>query len=146
MQSTSLNEAWSSGSGTFGVLDPGSFSTWNFSSELTVQQLEVRIQPSTDLLNKNIVNLISSIEALTERINALELCLQEIGSPINEIRRVDDEQARREIKELFDTKHGETIFPSEVAEELHLDYDTVTRLLSDLENEGQIKSVSASGT
>ena len=93
-----------------------------FSSGLTVQQLEVQIQPSTDLLNRNIVNLISAIEALTDRINALELGLKEISSPPNEIRRVDDEQARREIKELFDTKHGETIFPSEVAEELHLDY------------------------
>ena len=98
------------------------------------------------MLNRNIVNLIPAIEALTDRINALELRLQEISSPTNEIRRVDDEQARREIKELFDTKHGETIFPSEVAEELQLDYDTVTRLLSDLENEGQIKSVGASGS
>jgi hypothetical protein len=39
---------------------------------------------------------------------------------------------------LFEEHHGEILYPSDVAEELSLDYDLVVKLLTELQDEGKI--------
>jgi hypothetical protein len=96
------------------------------------------IETPVGVLNRNIGELTDAIRALITRIAALEERLESIASSVTETRRVPDDQAKREIKTLFEDRHGEVLFPSDVAEELNLEYGLVVRLLTDLESEGKI--------
>lgn len=79
----------------------------------------------------------SMVGQLTAQVSALRSELIKATAE-SEVRSLPDVEARREIKEYFTTNHGLDIFPSDVAEALNLDYETVTRLLGELENDGEI--------
>ena len=79
-----------------------------------------------------------AIRALITRIAALEERLDSVSSTPIETRRIPDDEAKQEIKSLFEERHGEVLFPSDVAEELNLEYDLVVRLLTALQREGKI--------
>ena len=53
-------------------------------------------------------------------------------------RDISDDDARQEIKGYFEALHGEVVFPSEIAENLNLDYDQVVRLVQDLVSNREI--------
>jgi hypothetical protein len=53
-------------------------------------------------------------------------------------RDIPDEHAKTKIKAYFEDRHGKIVYPSDVAEDLHLDYDQTVRLINELENDGQV--------
>ena len=55
---------------------------------------------------------------------------------IIEIREIGREQAKSEIVDLFST--GETLYYSDIADRLSLDYDMVVEICRELESEGAI--------
>lgn len=85
------------------------------------------------------------IEVLLQRVQALEVMVQNLSSsektgsdvPL-EVRALSKNKARAEIKAYFQSHHGETLYSSEVAAALTLDYDLVAGLMKDLEENGQI--------
>jgi len=116
-----------------------------FRPEVNVQQIDFNFPSNAvAMLNENIVNLISAVENLTDRIEGLEQRFEQFVPISYEPRKIDIGEAKIEIKTLFEAMHGQTIFPSEIAEELRLDYDLVVGALTDLENEGQIRPVNHS--
>ena len=48
------------------------------------------------------------------------------------------QRGNREIKAYFAAHDGETIYPSDVADEVRLDYHFVCDLIRELETEGQV--------
>ena len=76
------------------------------------------------------------------RITTLEREVAELRDVVGlkepEIRSVSRAQAKKEIKAYFEKHDGETVFPSDVAEALTLDYDLVVELIDELETNGQI--------
>ncbi len=96
------------------------------------------IETPVGVLNRNIGELTDAIRALITRIAALEERLDSVSSTPIETRRIPDDEAKQEIKSLFEERHGEVLFPSDVAEELNLEYDLVVRLLTALQREGKI--------
>jgi cell division protein FtsB len=119
-----------------------SLTLWNTGVYTTFVQHDIKVETPIEVLSHAISDLTASIERLSERIATLEQKLELLASPAVDVRSIPDEEARKEIKQLFETMHGEVIFPSEIAAELHLDYELVVRLLTDLENEGSIKPAS----
>lgn len=61
---------------------------------------------------------------------------QQIEPPA--LRDLTDEAAKAEIKTFFADHHGETIYASDVAAALSLDYDKVAQWLQELEHDGEI--------
>jgi hypothetical protein len=53
-------------------------------------------------------------------------------------RELADNDARREIKDYFESLHGEVVYPSEIADHLNLDYEQVAKLVQDLVDDGEI--------
>jgi len=130
------------GSGTpiVPAVNPLTVRRWDIGGSVVVQNFP--LESPVDILSRNISELTEAIQILIQRINALEDRLEAL-SPIEiEARDITDEQAKEEIKKWFEDRHGEILFPSDVADELSLDYDVVVRLLTDLENEGKVRSAS----
>lgn len=77
-----------------------------------------------------------------DRIAALEGEVAELRTAVGleepEIRSISPVQGKKEIKAYFEKHDGETVFPSDVAEALALDYDLVVELVNELETKGQI--------
>ncbi len=55
------------------------------------------------------------------------------------VQEISKEDAKVRIKELFDKHSNENIYPSEVAEKLHIDYDLVLEIVEDLLKEDEIE-------
>jgi hypothetical protein len=77
-----------------------------------------------------------------ERISALEREVAELRESIGvselPARKVSRAQCKKEICAYFETHHGETFYPSDLADELRLDYGTVRDIIDELETEGEI--------
>lgn len=58
-----------------------------------------------------------------------------------QLREIPREQAKEEIRKFFQDHHGEAIYPSDILEALHLDYDLVYEICEELEKEGKIKGL-----
>lgn len=80
---------------------------------------------------------------ITTRIEALEERLDSLSAPTTQVRQISAAEAKQEIKTLFEERHGEVLFPSDIADELNLEYDFVIVLLAELENEGKIAATEA---
>jgi hypothetical protein len=77
-----------------------------------------------------------------ERIRELEdefTKTNEVKSKIIVVQEISKEDAKLRIKELFDKHSNENIYPSEVAEKLHIDYDLVLEIVEDLLREDEIE-------
>ena len=102
--------------------------------------IQVRHAPSVDsdvvklllLQNQDDRNRIATIERELAELREV------VGLKEPEIRSVSRSQAKKEIKAYFEKNDGETVFPSDVAEALALDYDVVVDLVDELETKGQI--------
>lgn len=85
-----------------------------------------------------------SAKEIERRISELALRVKELEAYVSaatvvvEVRELPDAEAKRLIKEYFEQHHGETAYASDIALSLKLDYEQVTRLMTELENEGQI--------
>ncbi len=84
------------------------------------------------------LQLLAENTALKEKIAAMQATN---SADLLEIRDITREQAKAEIKAYFESHHGETIYPSDIMENLHLDYDLIWELCDELEKEGKIKGL-----
>ena len=78
------------------------------------------------------------LEVARLRESVAELSQQVADDSEPELRELTEGEAKAEIKTYFENHHGETIYASDVASTLSLDYDCVERWLQELERDGQI--------
>jgi hypothetical protein len=81
---------------------------------------------------KSVQTLNSSIRELTEEIRDLKAAL----APSVEYRDITRAQAKQEIEGLL--KQGDTFFPSEISQELQIEYEVVAEILAELQAAGMI--------
>ena len=76
------------------------------------------------------------------RIEALETQVADLRSTIESTypdpREIPKAQEKKEILEYFESHDGETIYPSDLAEELRIDYDVVCSVIDALAADGEI--------
>jgi hypothetical protein len=89
-------------------------------------------------LAEKVAGLTSEIADLRKQLSALSEQLEAVMAATAATRDIPDEDAKKEIKEYFEEYHGETIYPSEISDTLHLDYDLVIRLIQELCDAGEI--------
>jgi len=98
------------------------------------------IRENTDL-RREIRSLISVLveqnESLKELVSLLGGKIKGVGEEVISIREISREQAKAEIAELFEK--SETLYFSDIAEELRLDLELVVELCAELQKEGKIK-------
>ena len=86
--------------------------------------------------------LVTAYEALSAEVQDLKkevAQLQADRDPTTvSLRNISDAAAKQEIKAYFEAHHGETIFSSDLVVALRLEYETVERLLHELQSEGLI--------
>ena len=87
-----------------------------------------------------IQHLLKEVADLQERVMVLEAGFFNVAADklpeIIEIREIGREQAKSEIVDLFAT--GETLYYSDIADRLLLDYEMVIEICRELESEGAI--------
>lgn len=100
------------------------------------------LESSIGMLAKEVAGLRQAIEGLSARIADMD-CSAHRGNPLADVRkpRVSDDTAKQAIKAYFNQRHGETLFPSDVADHLQIDYDTTVRLIGELERDGRVARV-----
>lgn len=76
--------------------------------------------------------------ALKEKVAAMKT---NSGEKMLQFRELPREQAKEEIRKFFQDHHGESIYPSDILDGLHLDYDLVYEICEELEREGKIKGL-----
>lgn len=76
--------------------------------------------------------------ALKEKVAAMKTNSAEKMLQLREIPR---DQAKEEIRKFFQDHHGESIYPSDILQALHLDYDLIYEICEELEKEGKIKGL-----
>jgi hypothetical protein len=97
---------------------------------------------------------VEAIITLSEEISLLRVATEHLSASVAALHLPDDKQhaarraprgraitdtdAKAAIKAYFEKRHGETVYPSEIADELHLDYDRALRLIGELESDGQV--------
>jgi Mg2+ and Co2+ transporter CorA len=101
-----------------------------------------KIAGAIEKLSREVSELKWAVENLTDHLIAAE----ERGA--NSRRRAksiqvqqSDRDIKKMIKKFFEKRHGETIYPSDIADELQMDYDRIVRLVRDLENDGKIAKI-----
>jgi hypothetical protein len=100
------------------------------------------IEPSIRMLANEVAQLRTAIDALSERIAEMNLSAHSRRSAKDIPERgISDAVAKEEIKAYFEQRHGETVYPSDVAEDLDLDYDRTIRLIGELESDGRVARV-----
>ena len=76
------------------------------------------------------------------RIEALEQVVAElqevIGVGRGALRKISKAQAAREIRAYFAQHDEQVVYPSDVAEDLNLDYDLVLEAINELEKKGKV--------
>lgn len=86
------------------------------------------------------------ISALVAEIARLQRAVAELSQVVLvnsrpnavSVRQLSDDTAKREIKDLFERRHGEILYPDEVAEELNIDVMQAVRVCEALDREGKI--------
>jgi hypothetical protein len=76
--------------------------------------------------------------ALKEKVAVMQ---HNSAEKIMQLREIPREQAKAEIRKFFQDHHGESVYPSDILESLHLDYDLVYEICEELEKEGKIKGL-----
>ena len=77
-----------------------------------------------------------------ERIEALEKVVAELQEVIvvcrGALRKIPKTQATGEIRAYFAQHDEQVVYPSDVAEDLNLDYDLVMEAINELEKKGKV--------
>jgi len=92
---------------------------------------------------KEFAKLGTKVDDIVERLANIEAKVEALTEPeVQEIRSdVTDDVAKAEIRQFFSDHDGSSIYPSDVARALSLDYWLVSRLIDVLEEEGKISKV-----
>jgi DNA-binding MarR family transcriptional regulator len=94
------------------------------------------------MLADEVARLRAAIEALSEHIAGLDSWEGIRHATISNAQQsLGDDAAKQEIKAYFEKRHGETVYPSDVADELNLDYDSAVRLIGELEQDGSVARI-----
>ena len=88
------------------------------------------------LKNENL-SLKEAIRKIEERLVCIEASLPK--QKVIVLREISREQAKKEIKNLFNK--GNILYYSDVAEQLQLDLQTVVEICNELQNKGEIETV-----
>ena len=77
-----------------------------------------------------------------ERIEELERNVAKLQGAVSldrpAPRKLSKAQAKNEIRAYFAQHDGQVVYPSDIAEKLNLDYDSVLAAINELEKEGKI--------
>jgi DNA-binding MarR family transcriptional regulator len=90
-------------------------------------------------------NFVNQNRSDRDRIAALEKRVEELSATLGiptaakPARRLTRAQAKSAIKRYFAARGEETVYPSDVASELNVDYDLAAQVISELEAEGEIE-------
>lgn len=95
-------------------------------------------QESSQLRMENYA-LRKEIRAIQERLANIEASIARTTGSVAMLREISKEQAEKEILELFST--GQTLYYSDIAEQLGLDLQLVVEICSDLQSRGEIEVV-----
>jgi hypothetical protein len=89
------------------------------------------------------LQLREAAEALTEQFAEVERpANQDVVRPgMGRWDQATDGELKVRIKAYFEARHGQTVYPSDVAEELPIDYDRAVKLIGELERDGQVARV-----
>jgi len=90
-----------------------------------------------DIIDTTKAELLQRIESLEERLKSLENSIPKERVVI--LREVSIEEAKKEILELF--SKGQTLYYSDIAEQLGLDLRLVVEICNKLQTEGEIEVV-----
>lgn len=85
------------------------------------------------------------VKALKEIIAQINRCLDPEESVIIHLRDITRDQAKEEMKEYFESHHGENLYSHDITKALCIDIEMVDSILEEMEKEGQIKEVSTNG-
>jgi transcriptional regulator with AAA-type ATPase domain len=91
-------------------------------------------------LTQEIALLRAAVTELTELIGLQRDAAEARGKPVRILpkKAISDDAAKAKIKAYFEQRHGQTVYPSDVAEELRLEYSRTVRLINELESNGQV--------
>jgi hypothetical protein len=105
-------------------------------TEPTIYHVTEIVAGSQTFIQK-MIQLNARIEALEKAINRLADRLSN-DSPNEEARQVSDDEAAKEVKSFFEARHGEDLYPDDVAENLDLPLDQAIRVCARLAEEKKI--------
>jgi hypothetical protein len=88
-------------------------------------------------LTAEIAQLRAAVQMLSEKLASFEDAASSKGRR-RKVPKVTDAAARSKIKDFFEARHGETVYPSDVADDVGLDYERAVRLIHELEENGQV--------
>jgi hypothetical protein len=80
-------------------------------------------------------------QRMQKELQAAQAC-QSDPEPVTDLRDIPRKKAKTEITRFFKKHHGEVIYPSDVAEALHLNYLLVEEIIEELTDEGKIERAS----
>nr|WP_294514164.1 hypothetical protein [uncultured Rhodopila sp.] len=112
---------------------------------LIIETDPFRHSPGLQYRIETLIAEVSQLKVAVESLTALVAAqkrpadLQQQTKPRRS--RVTDAHAKTLIKAFFEKRHGQTIYPSDVADELRIDYDRASHLIAELEADGKIAKV-----
>lgn len=94
--------------------------------------------------------LIDTIKKLTERIDRLiqlfEILVEKMDNFLSQehenvidLKEINFEEAKKQIKDYFERRDGEVIYPTEIERDLGIYIDTVLKAIKELEKENKIR-------
>jgi hypothetical protein len=92
---------------------------------------------AVDSLTAEIAQLRSAVQILSEKLASIDDAAGS-NSRRRKVSKMTDDAARSKIKDFFEARHGETLYPSDVADDIGLDYERAVRLIHELEENGQV--------
>jgi len=91
---------------------------------------------------KQMATLVEKIDHLSERFSIVESIIGAAmeSAPSTPIRDgASEEEIKVEIKKYFIERDGEILYPSDIAHALNIQYEVATRLICEMEENGQIR-------
>ena len=124
------------------MLGAGAAYSTHFVTHQTASEQQA-IPASINALTAEISQLKAAIEALTQLIARQQVAGEQPTAPVRPRRskRISDEAAKALIKAYFEKKHGETVYPSDIADDIGIDYERTIKLIQRLEDDGQVARI-----
>ncbi len=81
------------------------------------------------------------IKAVEDQLERIRELVSAFAPEVIELRDISPEQAKKEIKQYFEEKHGEHFDSVDIMSALSIDHEIVDRVLIELEKEGSIAGI-----
>lgn len=110
-----------------------------------IQSMDMILDEKLGSLN-SLIEKVGDITELKAEINQLNdklsefICDSEDEPNIIYIEQMSRSDAKSKIISYFDANEDEEVYPSEISENLHIDYDLVWEIVSELKDEGFIET------